>query len=139
MKLVCRAAVAAAVAALIVTMAPSFAQGPGLGPDRPFTGVGPRARAFHWQGSVDDTVDIYIQGSHVWTQVRSGKRLNAQAYDIPRPLPASPVDVDLTSVDGRGTVRIFQQPNADNGYTVGVRIHDPMGGRGFYSFTLDWR
>jgi hypothetical protein len=53
-------------------------------------------------------------------------------------LEAGPVHVELVGVRGRGHVWIFQQPRADNDYTVGVRIRDPQPGRGFYRFALNW-
>jgi len=91
-----------------------------------------------WRGTVDDKVDINIQGSRVWTTVVTGHDMNDQTIKIFEALPADRVNVSLSSIEGRGSVRIIQQPDRDNGYTAVVRIHDPQSGRGFYKFSLTW-
>ena len=46
--------------------------------------------------------------------------------------------VSLEGTEGRGEVRLIQQPRDENGYAARVRIRDHQGGAGDYSFTLLW-
>jgi len=91
-----------------------------------------------WSGSVDDTVDVYIQGGRVWEQVQSGKGVVGADARVSDSLPQSRVQVSLTRVRGRGQVWIVQQPHRRNGYTAIVRIQDAPPGRGNYHFRLVW-
>jgi hypothetical protein len=37
---------------------------------------------------------------------------------------------------GRGSIRVVQQPTPRNGHTTVIRINDPQGGYGRYAFEL---
>jgi hypothetical protein len=46
--------------------------------------------------------------------------------------------VSLDETNGRGDIRLLQQPGRENDYTAQVLIRDPQGGSADYSFTLSW-
>jgi len=91
-----------------------------------------------WRGVVDDKVDISFQGSTVKSTIIHGKPVENQEYRVHQPMPSDNVTVVLSRVEGRGTVKITQQPDRDNGYTTIVRLHDRRGGGGLYKFSLTW-
>lgn len=92
----------------------------------------------HWRGDVDDTALIYIRRSDV--RVRANMQgVRNERHDFRGQLPRNDDSrVRLVDEDGRGDIRLVQQPNADNGYMAVVRIKDPQSGRGHYEFTLRW-
>ena len=49
-------------------------------------------------------------------------------------------DITLRVVEnqGRGDVRVVQQPTIWNAYTTVLRVNDPQGGYGRYDFDLYW-
>jgi len=112
----------AAAFGALATMAPANAQG---------------RRDVSWRGDVDDTVIVYFHGDRTRTETVSGDGPR-NTSDSGR-LPDRPVTVFLTDRQGRGRIRVIQQPRADNDYTAAVRIHDPEGGRSHYEFKLSWR
>jgi hypothetical protein len=57
---------------------------------------------------------------------------------ISHPLPERDVQVALEKVEGRGEIRLLDQPSESNGHTARVRIRDPEGGASDYSFVLTW-
>lgn len=93
---------------------------------------------FRWEGEVDGSSVIYIKGRNVNVQTRSGLPVQRQRFSFSDPLPRANVDLGLTRIDGRGDIRLVQEPNRNNDYTAIVRIDDRSGGRDFYSFELRW-
>ncbi len=114
---------------------------PGMG--RPgFGGPGmDRAARGHvrWSGTVDDTVMITVHGTDVRTRTVKGKDVTDANVQVAGRLPDRPVRVMLRRVQGRGDVRVVQQPDARNGFTARVRIHDPQSGSRRYSFVIGWQ
>jgi hypothetical protein len=95
--------------------------------------------SFRWSGSVDDVVEIRLQGNRVEYRTLSGKELRDVRSDIGRAdLPRGDVDLRLSDVQGRGSVRLVQQPSSFNGYTAIIRINDPQRGIGRYDFDVSW-
>ena len=91
-----------------------------------------------WSGDVDDTTIVSVHGGDVRTDTVRGKdaaNINEQVFGR---LPHQPIFVYLRHRDGRGQIRIVQQPNPDNGFTARIRIHDPQAGRSHYDFDLGW-
>jgi len=91
-----------------------------------------------WSGNVDDKIDVCIKGSRVWVVVINGKTVDDQIVTVNQPLPSDNVLVTLAHFSGRGSVKVTQQPDSDNGYTAIVRVNDHEGGRGDYRFGLSW-
>ena len=48
-------------------------------------------------------------------------------------------EVKLEDVDGRGSVRLLEWPNAGNQYTAKIRIQDEKAGAANYKFKLVWK
>ncbi len=106
---------------------------------RPFLGAEPPRGNLQWSGSVDETEIIYVHGDQVQDRTVRGKGVSDENVDFAGRLPRRPVLVTLRDWDGRGEVRVVQQPRPDNDFTAAVRIHDPQPGQGHYRFTLAWR
>jgi len=97
-----------------------------------------RTSRFRWEGVVDGTAIIRVRRRQIAVENVSGSPVQRQRYDFTDPLPTSRVDLRLVVVEGRGRVRLIQEPRADNDYVAAVRIEDDQGGRSFYSFELLW-
>jgi hypothetical protein len=59
-------------------------------------------------------------------------------YQFSAPLPAGEIAVSLDEAEGRGEVRLLEQPRTRNDYSARVLIRDPQSGAGDYSFALSW-
>jgi hypothetical protein len=91
-----------------------------------------------WSGRVGEEVIVSCRGSHCTAEAVSGAPVMHERVKVSRPLPDRDVQVTVENVDGRGEVRLIEQPAESNGYTARVRIRDPQGGAGDYSFALTW-
>src|SRR5260370_30242497 len=91
-----------------------------------------------WQGEVDDTALLYVHGKRLEVETKGGAPVARQRYRIYDALPDNHQDVRLSVSEGRGNVRIVEQPRADNRYTLALSIEDRQAGSGFYSIALYW-
>lgn len=91
-----------------------------------------------WSGRVDNDVIVYIHQDNARTDTLSGRSTDHIRTDFWGRLPDRPVQVYLENRQGRGVIRVIQQPRPDNGFTAGVEIRDPQAGYGDYNFTLGW-
>ena len=91
-----------------------------------------------WQGRVDSRIQIRVRNRIATIRTLSGRYPSNVRYDFRRALPTSTNFVSVRKRDGRGTVRIIEQPQRSNGYSALVEIDDPRGGDDFYSFELNW-
>ncbi len=99
----------------------------------------PRAEErFQWKGRVDGADDILIRGRSVRVDHLGAKPIQYQDHRFSAPLPARAVEVELHPIEGRGTVRLMEQPSKRNDYTVVVRIEDRRGGASDYEFEVVW-
>ena len=99
----------------------------------------PRAEErFQWKGRVDGADEILIRGRSVRINHLGAKPIQRQDYRFSAPLPARAVEVELHPIEGRGRVRLMEQPSERNDYTVVVRIEDGRGGASDYEFELVW-
>lgn len=97
------------------------------------------AGALRWSGMVDGTAEIRIQGSRIDAVADRGNRLRDVRYDVVGAnLPRRDVRLEVIRADGRGNVRIVQQPSVWNGYVAIIRIDDARSGYGNYSFAVRW-
>lgn len=92
-----------------------------------------------WSGRVDDVQEIRIRGRRASSYTVSG----GGAYDVRTSvsgsgLPDRNVTVRVRTFDGRGSVRVVQQPSARNDYTAVLRVEDRQGGAGYYDFEASW-
>ena len=98
----------------------------------------PEGGQVNWSGNVDDTTIVYIHLHDVSTQTVSGKSATDVHARVFGRLSRGPVYVSLRQWDGRGRVRVIQEPSPDNDFTAAVRIRDPQPGRSHYDFVLGW-
>jgi hypothetical protein len=110
------------------------------GGNRPsFPGPGGQGnRQMYWEGSVDDVIEISIQGNNARYDVISGRLPTGVRADFDGRLPRRAVEVSVRKVEGRGDVEVVQQPERFNNFTAKVRITDRRGGADRYVFELDW-
>jgi len=93
---------------------------------------------FRWRGTVDGVDEIAIQGRSVTVDHLEAQPLRNQDYRFDASLPSRDVELELEKVQGRGRIRIMQQPSSRNDYTAIVRIEDDAGGDDDYEFELIW-
>jgi hypothetical protein len=93
---------------------------------------------FRWKGRVDGTDEILVKGRSVRVNHIADKPIQRQDHRFSSRLPARDVEVELNVVEGRGKVRLMEQPSERNDYAVVVRIEDEQGGSGDYEFELVW-
>jgi hypothetical protein len=91
-----------------------------------------------WEGEVDGKVEITIRGNRMDTRELSGPAAIGLKYRVYDPLPVRAQQIRLQSQQGRGTVRIVQQPDSGNNYAAVVTVEDPQAGRSMYAFQLFW-
>ena len=95
---------------------------------------------FQWRGRVDGVDDVVIRGKSVRIQHHEKKPIQNQDYRFSSPLPRREVEIDLRKIEGRGRVRLIQEPDAWNDYTAIVRLDDgEKMGDAEYEFELVWR
>ena len=93
---------------------------------------------FQWKGRVDGVDEILIRGRSVRINHLEAMPIQRQDHRFSDALPARAVEVELNVIEGRGKVRLMEQPSSRNDYTVVVRIEDESGGAGDYEFELLW-
>ncbi len=91
-----------------------------------------------WQGRVDDRVRVTVRGRNASARALSGRQPTQVRSNFRNQLPRNNVRVDVRKRDGRGSVRVIQQPSSSNNYSAVVEIYDSNGGDDFYSFELNW-
>jgi hypothetical protein len=88
---------------------------------------------------VDGVDEIVISGSSASVRHVSGEAVREARASFSAAVPHAPVGVKLVSTNGRGAIRIVQEPDAANGYTTIVRVDDSAnGGAKLHQFTLRW-
>jgi hypothetical protein len=93
---------------------------------------------FVWQGQVDGIVILHLQAKHLAVQVQEGAPVERQEFHFSDPLPESRQNVRVQVLEGRGYVRVIDQPTLENQYTLAVSIEDRQPGSSFYSIALNW-
>lgn len=96
------------------------------------------APQFVWEGQVDGTVVLHILADKVQVETKKGFPAQNERPQFFAPLPDSRQNARLEVREGRGQVRITQQPTAENDYTLDVTINDLQDGSSFYSIALFW-
>ena len=98
----------------------------------------PSEARMSWSGSVDAVVTVSIRGRTATARTVSGQTVSNVRYNFYYALPNRNVTVEVDKREGRGEVRVIQQPNRQNNYTAVIEIRDPRGGRDDYEFELNW-
>ena len=92
-----------------------------------------------WDGRVDHGAIVSCHAKTCSSEVDHGSPpVASEHYKFSKQLPAHDAEVHLENMEGRGEIRLIEQPRERNGYTARVSIRDPGTGAGEYSFTLVW-
>jgi hypothetical protein len=86
--------------------------------------VSAQAQLFEWTGRVDGETRVFMRGNDVWTQDVSGRDNRRGRARVSRALPTQAGQVRVQMLDGRGDVRVIQQPSSRNNYTAVVQLRD---------------
>ncbi len=113
--------------------------GIGTFPGRNQPGFGRQTGSLTWSGQVDNRVNIVIQGSTVRVQTVAGRNLGQGTRNLSGTLPRREATVSVSKLDGRGQVRVIQQPNRVNGYTAIVQVFDPQRSSDNYRLQVSWQ
>jgi hypothetical protein len=91
----------------------------------------------HWSGNVDGELEIRLQNGRVDYRTVSGAKPTSTRADLGNQSAQRYVgSVAIGGMQGRGQVNVIQQPTSQNGYTTVIRVRDPQGGYGYYSFDV---
>lgn len=96
------------------------------------------AERLWWSGRVDGEAIINCHRETCEAENIQGQPVTRERFRFTRALPAQRVLVSLEDKQGRGEVRLLEQPHEENGYRARVLIRDPQSGPGDYSFVLSW-
>lgn len=91
-----------------------------------------------WSGRVDGEAVVHCRRDSCEAETTQGAPVTRDRFRFTRPLPRQRVLVSLEEKQGRGEVRLLEQPREENDFTARVLIRDPQGGPGDYSFVLAW-
>ena len=89
-----------------------------------------------WRGYVSGSATLFIQGDTVDAQGRQTGAIDRPDFHFNASLPTNLDRVGVTVRRGRGTVKVVEQPLANNQYTATVQI-SPVGDRPEY-YVLDF-
>lgn len=99
---------------------------------------GTNTGSIRWRGTVDDRVQLVIQGSYLEERAVSGTPYNNGNYNFNGALPNRQVNVRVNKISGRGDVRVIQQPSRFNDFTAIIEIRDSSGGARDYEVEIYW-
>ncbi len=91
-----------------------------------------------WTGRVDEEAVISCHKQSCVSSADRGAPVADEHFKFSRPLPERDTEVRVEYPEGRGEIRLIEQPRQRNNYTARVSIRDPLPGSGEYSFTLVW-
>ena len=86
---------------------------------------------------VDMTAEVDIYGDSGRLRTLSGQPATWTRFECTDPLPYNMSDFRFHGVDGRGQVRLVQDPRNNNSTAV-IRIEDPRSGSEGYTFEIEW-
>ena len=90
--------------------------------------------------SADNEVNVYLQGFRVIFETVRGQRARDMGTECSQPLPAGPAlaNFRFEGIDGRGDVRLIEDPRPQNRFRAWVKIRDSKDGADRYHFRLSW-
>ncbi|MGA2213225.1 MAG: hypothetical protein ABSH31_08125 [Bryobacteraceae bacterium] len=97
-----------------------------------------KADKLTWSGRVEHAAVIDCRKQTCVSRSEHGTPVANEHFKFSKPLPGRDTEVRLEGQDGRGEIRLIEQPRESNQYTARVAIHDPLAGATDYSFTLAW-
>jgi hypothetical protein len=86
---------------------------------------------------VDHSAEVDVYGDSGRLRTLAGQAANWTRMECTDGLPTSMTDFRFRGIDGRGSVKLAQDPRNNNGIAV-IRIDDPRGGSEGYTFSIEW-
>lgn len=93
---------------------------------------------FTWAGAVDREVILALDGNQLIVRGERGVRESRTSRVRVGTVPRVNGTVRVQRHDGRGEVRVIQQPSARNNFTTLIRIRDDRGGIDRYRISATW-
>lgn len=110
--------------------------------DNAYDGKAGKTEKVIWSGRVEHSAVIECQRKTCVSKSDQGAERGTPVADehfkFSKPLPDRDTEVRLENPDGRGVIRLVEQPRESNHYTARVSIQDSRSGATDYSFTLVW-
>ena len=106
--------------------------------NRLFERSGGRIDRISWSGQVDQEAIVSCRAKSCVAEAAHGAPIADERVKFSRPLPNREIQVSLEQAQGRGEIRLVEQPSERNQYTARVSIRDAQAGFGDYSFLLVW-
>lgn len=103
----------------------------------PFAGSGGTSGKCTIEVRVDASAEVDIYGDSGRLRTVAGQQATWTRMDCSDALPAAMSDFRFRGIDGRGSVKLAQDPRNNNGMAV-VRIDDAKGGSEGYTFSIEW-
>jgi hypothetical protein len=100
--------------------------------------AGERMESIAWRGRVDEEAVVICQARSCSSSAAHGAPVASEHFKLSQPLPDQPVELTLIDKQGRGEIRLVEQPSEKNRYTARVSIRDLEKGSSEYSFKLEW-
>jgi hypothetical protein len=88
--------------------------------------------------TVDGAAEVEVSADMGLLTTTSGQPAAWRRFQCNTPLPPKPADFRVVRDGNRGNIRLLQDPRSTGGRAV-IRINDPKGGRGAFTFDLQWR
>lgn len=104
----------------------------------PYPGGGGSQGTASWSARVDDRANIIIRGGTIRSEDAAGTGLQVNYQNMNGSLPRRATIVSATRRDGRGDVRVIQQPSRTNDYTAIIQVVDSRGGSDNYTVDISW-
>lgn len=86
---------------------------------------------------VDGSAEVDVYGDSGRLRTLAGQPATWTRMECTDALPAAMSDFRFRGIDGRGSVKLAQDPRNNNGMAV-IRIDDPRGGSEGYTFDIEW-
>jgi len=99
---------------------------------------GSRSIGVRWFGQVDGSDIIFIRGSRLWIDHQSGQPIYDGYHQFFQSLTGANHFITVRKIEGRGLVRIIEQPWEGNNYTAAILIENRNGGPDRYEIEVEW-
>lgn len=87
---------------------------------------------------VDGEAEFALRGETLTMRTLNGEPVRDVGSECSTPLPGNVEDFRFRGVDGRGDVRLLEEPSRRNSWMAVVRVRDTKGGAEDYHFRLEW-
>jgi len=106
-------------------------------PPNPGGGIGTGSAS--WSGRVDDRANIIIRGGTIRSEDVSASGMQVNYENIDGHLPRrGGTTVTAAKRNGRGDIRVIQQPSRSNDHTAIIQVRDSRGGSDNYTVDVTW-